>query len=57
MTASDHTTSTARVRAARTKVLANPRAADAHRALGEQIAQRIEHKRATVSESQGEDEQ
>lgn len=46
----DFTTSTARVRAARDKVLANQRAADAHRALGEEIAQRIEHKRATLSE-------
>ncbi len=46
----DFTTSTARVRAARDKVLAKPRAATAHRALGEQIARRIEHKRATLSE-------
>jgi len=46
----DYATSTARVRAAREKVLANPRAAAAHRALGEQIAARIEHKRATLSE-------
>lgn len=46
----DFTTSTARVRAAREKVLANPRAADAHQSLGEQIARRIEHKRSTLSE-------
>ena len=46
----DYATSTARVRAARDHVLANPRAAAAHQALGEQIAERIEHKRATLSE-------
>lgn len=46
----DYATSTARVRAARDKVLANPRAAAAHQALGEQIAERIENKRATLSE-------
>lgn len=46
----EYATATARVRATRDKVLANPRAADAHRALGEQIAERIERKRATLSE-------
>lgn len=46
----DFTTSTARVRASRQRLLANERAADAHRALGEQIARRIELKRATLSE-------
>jgi DNA-binding transcriptional regulator YiaG len=46
----DFTTASTRVRAARGKVLASERAAEAHRALGEQIAERIEHKRATLSE-------
>lgn len=46
----DFVTSTARVRAAREKVLANPRAAQAHRALGEEIARRIDTKQATLSE-------
>ncbi len=46
----DFDTSTERVRAARDKVLANPRAAEAHQTLGEQIARRIEHKRATLSQ-------
>lgn len=46
----DFITSTARVRASRELLLANERAADAHRTLGEQIARRIELKRATLSE-------
>jgi DNA-binding transcriptional regulator YiaG len=50
VTDDDYLTATARVRAAREKVLANPRAAATHRALGELIADRIEQKRATLSE-------
>lgn len=42
--------STARVHAARDRVLMDPRSANAHRALGEQIAERIESKRATLRE-------
>lgn len=46
----DFITSTARVRAARERVLANPRAAKAHQVLGEEIARRIDTKQATLSE-------
>lgn len=46
----DFATSTERVRAARKKLLENPKAAAAHRALGEEIAKRLDQKRATLSE-------
>jgi DNA-binding XRE family transcriptional regulator len=44
-----HRTSTEQVRAARERLLRNPKAAAAHRALGE-IARRLGLKRATLSE-------
>jgi len=46
----DFATSTERVRAARTALLSNPAAAESHRALGELVAQRLDTRRATLSE-------
>lgn len=46
----DFATSTERVRAARERLLRNPKAAAAHQALGEEIAKRLDQKRATLSE-------
>ncbi len=46
----DFATSTERVRALRSELLKNPQAAEAHRALGEQIAERLEMTKATLSE-------
>jgi DNA-binding transcriptional regulator YiaG len=43
-------TSTATVKAARERLLANPRAADAHRALSAQVAERLRAKEASLSE-------
>ncbi len=43
-------TSTERVRAARQALLENPKAADAHQALGEEIERRLDQKRATLGE-------
>lgn len=49
-TDADFATSTERVRAARHKLLKNPKAAAAHQALGEAITARLDRKRATLSE-------
>ncbi len=46
----DFATSTERVRAARAALLSDPAAADSHRALGELVAQRLDARRATLSE-------
>lgn len=46
----DFATSTERVRAARQALLENPEAAEAHRLLGDEIAKRLDAKRATLSE-------
>ena len=48
--ASDFATSTQRVREARSRLLEDPRAADAHAALGEQIARRLDARKATLGE-------
>ncbi len=49
-TDADFATSTERVRAARRKLLENPKAAAAHKVLGEEIAKRLDQKEATLSE-------
>jgi len=46
----DFATSTSRVKAQRAKLLEDQRASAAHAALGEQIAQRLDVKRATLGE-------
>lgn len=46
----DFATSTARVKAARERLLKDPRAAEAHRKLGEQVSTRLRTKEATLSE-------
>lgn len=46
----DFSTSTRRVKQARDKLLKNPKAAKAHRALGHEVAQRVERKRATLAQ-------
>lgn len=46
----DFATSTQRVQAARQALLENPEAAEAHRLLGDEIAKRLDAKRATLSE-------
>lgn len=48
--AEDFATSTRRVKAARERLLKDPKASDAHRALGEQIAERLHAKEATLGE-------
>jgi hypothetical protein len=48
--AEDFATSTQRVKAARSELLKNKRAADAHASLGEQISERLDTKKATLSE-------
>ena len=48
--AEDFVTSTQRVKAARTELLRNERAANAHAAFGEQIAERLDTKRATLGQ-------
>lgn len=49
-TEDDFKTSTDRVRAAREQLLRNPAAAEAHHALAEEIATRLDQKRATLTE-------
>jgi ribosome-binding protein aMBF1 (putative translation factor) len=46
----DFATSTQRVKSARSQLLNDPRAATAHRAIGEQIASRLDTKKATLGE-------
>ncbi len=46
----DFTTSSKRVKAARAKLLKNPKAAEAHRKLGRDIAARLDRKRATLAQ-------
>lgn len=48
--AEDFATSTQRVKAARSELLKNKRAADAHALLGEQIAERLDTKKATLGQ-------
>jgi ribosome-binding protein aMBF1 (putative translation factor) len=48
--AEDFTTSTQRVEAARSDLLKNKEAADAHTSLGEQIAERLDTKKATLGQ-------
>ena len=48
--AEDFATSMQRVKAARGKLLENKRAADAHAALSAEVAERLDTKRATLSE-------
>jgi ribosome-binding protein aMBF1 (putative translation factor) len=48
--AEDFATSTQRVKAARANLLEDERAADAHASLGEQVAQRLDTKQATLSQ-------
>jgi hypothetical protein len=48
--AEDFATSTQRVKAARQQLLQDPRAAAAHSALADQIAERLANKQATLSE-------
>jgi ribosome-binding protein aMBF1 (putative translation factor) len=48
--AEDFTTSTQRVKAARSELLKDKRAAAAHASLGEQITERLDTKKATLSQ-------
>jgi hypothetical protein len=48
--AEDFATSTQRVKAARSELLKNKGAADAHASLGEQIAERLDTKKATLGQ-------
>ena len=46
----DFATATKRVKAARAKLLEDPKAAAAHQRLGAEIATRLEHKRASLTQ-------